>query len=393
MTTSKPILGRLLPAAVLTLAALCSMAQIVPPPPRNGEVLKVDPTDPRAFQTIGQAVDAARQFDVISISANGNPYQECVDVVGRFNVEFRGSKGKEKVIIDGTGACPDTQPAFSVSLSRHIYVKNIELRGNPGGTGFYVDHSGDVRFIGVIVSGFGGCGLRTTLSSLATFVEDSEFTDNPGGGLCLNGNGFYVDNLHTDRNGVAGIRFQGVAGGRGMNAWIQNLHSGPDQAMGITHGTSAGLDGVEITRSTFGERGEAPMPGAVAISGGGRNLMVSRARSYGMGMNLAASGSLSSNVIADCPGAGITTGPAPLGVYLQSNSVMNCGGRGYDLAGTFAERNSSGGNGGGGFLARDGVYLERNRARDDGGPGFDRVGTDNAGSGNRSDDPVPPDFQ
>ncbi|MDP3940386.1 MAG: right-handed parallel beta-helix repeat-containing protein [Deltaproteobacteria bacterium] len=385
--------GRLLSVAIIFVAALCSMAQIVPPPPRNGLVLKVDPTDPRAFQTIGQAVAAARRFDVISISSNGNPYNECIDVVGRFDVEFRGSKGKTKVVIDGTGACPASQPAFSISLSRHIYIKNIELMGNPAGTGFFVDHSGDVRLIGVVASGFADCGLRTTLSTLATYVEDSIFTDNPGGGFCLNGNGFYFDNVHTDRNGDAGIQFEGVSGGRGINAWFINLYSGPEQAVGITHGAGAGLDNVAVTRSTFGARGTTPQPGAMGITGSGRYLEVTRASLYGMGINVGASGWLSRNVISDCPATGIRIGPTPLGMWLQANNVSNCDGLGYDLAGTFAERNISRENGGGGFLARDGVFLERNTARDDGGPGFARVGTDNAGRGNRSDDAVPPDFE
>lgn len=395
MTSSKRSAGRFLSLAIILLASLCSMAQIVPPPPRRGLILKVDPTDPRAYQTIMQAVDAARQFDVISISSNGNPYRECVDVEGRFNVEFRGSrgKGKTKVIIDGTGACPDTQPAFSVSLSRHIYIKDIELRGNPGGTGFFVDHSGDVEFMRVIASGFAGCGLRTTLSALATYVEYSVFTDNPGGGLCLNGNGFYIDNVQTDRNGTAGILFQSVSGGRGINAWISNLHSGPEQAVGIGHGASAGLDNVTVTRSTFGARDTTPLPGAVAIAGGGRYLEVSRARLYGMGFDVSASGWLYRNVVMGCPDAGIRTGPTPAGMLLESNDVQNCDGLGYDLAGTYAASNRSRGNGGGGFLARDGVFLNRNRARGDGGPGFARVGTDNAGFMNRSDDAVPPEFQ
>jgi hypothetical protein len=389
--------NRIVPASLLTVAILAllasSSAAQLPPPKRRGLVLKVNPADPRAFHTIGEAVAAARENDTISISPQGGPYRECIDVVGRFSVRFDGGKGKEKVVIDGTGACPDTQPAFSISLSRHIYVKNIELRGNPAGIGFFIDHTGDVWLGDVLVSGFGGCGLVSTLSAVAIRIEKSDFRGNPGGGLCLNGNGFWITNTTTDDNGAAGVRFEGVTGGRPLNAFFEGHRSGPDEAVGITNEASAGLDNVFVSSSSFGSRGMQPVPGAIGIAGDGRNLDVSRSAFYGMGLELDASGNLSRNKIDGRQDAGIATGPAPLGMVLDGNSVTNCSGSGFDLTGTIANGNTASGNGGDGYVARDGVYLERNSARGNGGSGFSRDGTDNAGQGNRSDDPVPPDFQ
>jgi len=381
------------PLGLRALALLAAILALAPNPgaKRHGMILKVDPSQPAAFQTIGQAVAAARQFDTIDISPSGNPYRECVDVRRRFDLRITAAGGRAR--IDATGACPSSQPAFGISLSRHVIVQNVDLAGNPAGAGFLVDHSGDIRFAGVTASGFSGCGLVSTLSVVGLFVDLSRFTDNPGGGLCLNGNGFWITNTATDRNGNGGIVLQGVAGGVAMNVFVNRLIAGPDEPAGIAPQPPAGLHNVFVARSTFGTRGLPAGAGAEGITGAGRNLQVDRSYFYGMGIHASANGSLTGNVVTDCVGPGFALGPGPLSMILSSNTAQGCTGPGFDLAGAFAYRNRSGGNGGGGLVAGDGVFLEQNAASVNGGAGISRTGTDNGGRRNTSTDPVPADFR
>jgi hypothetical protein len=95
-----------------------------------------------------------------------------------------------------------------------VIVENIDLRGNPDGAGFLVDHAGDIRFRNVTASGFEGCGLVSTLSVVGLFVDLSRFTDNSGGGLCLNGNGLWITNTQTARNGNGGTPCRESSEGR-----------------------------------------------------------------------------------------------------------------------------------------------------------------------------------
>ncbi|OGP86673.1 MAG: hypothetical protein A2Y95_09920 [Deltaproteobacteria bacterium RBG_13_65_10] len=390
MTRSADKRSRWSARALVTLGAIACLAGTPGPPPN--QVLKVVPGDPSMFQTINAAVAAARMGDIISISPVGSPYHECVSIINRFNLRV-GPSGGARVTIDGTGACPASQAAFAISLSRHVFVQNIDLLGNPGGQGFFVDHSGDVEFTNVSAKGFGGCGLVTSLSVVGFFVTTSSFTNNPGGGLCLNGNGFWITNTRTDGNGNAGILFQGDSGGNAINAWIGGLLSGPSQAVGVVPQAPGRLNNVFVTRSTFGKRGMTPMNGAVGITGTGVNLDVSSSYFYGMGIDTGASGNLTRNVVSNCSGPAFVTGPAPLAMTFASNTAQNCSGAGFDLTGAFASRNLAAGNSGGGFVARDNSFLERNTARTNGGPGFSRIGTQNGGRLNVSDDVVPADFQ
>ncbi len=374
---------------LLLAAAFCSLAPNPGSKPK-GSVLKVDPTQPAAFQTIAQAVAAARQFDTIDLSPAGSPYRECVDIERRFDLRITSRGG---VVIDGTGACPTSQPAFRIALSRHVFVQNLELRGNPAGSGFLVDHAGDIRFQNVTARNFTGCALVSTLSVVGLTVDLSRFTDNPGGGLCLNGNGFWITSTQTARNGNGGIVLQGVFGGAAMNAFMSRLGSGSDQPAGILAQSPGGLHNVFVAGSTFGTPGVPASPGAAGVAGSGRNLEVSGSRFYGLGVSTGAGGLLSGNMVFDCVGAGFAIGPGPLGMTLLSNTAQGCTGPGFDLTGTSATRSRATANAGGGFLARDGVFLERNAASANGAAGYSRVGTDNGGRVNVSTDAVPADFR
>jgi hypothetical protein len=358
-----------------------------------GRVLKVLPGDPRSFQTIGEAEAAARQFDTIAISPEGNPYRECVAIHRRFDLRVT-SGGSGRAVIDPTGACPSSQPAFSIAESRHVSIENVDLVGNGhAGPGFFVDLAGDARFLRVSASGFGGCGLLTSLSVVGVTVRDSRFTDNAAGGLCLNGNGFWITGASTDRNGTGGIVLQGASGGVAANAFVSNYHAGPDQGAGITHTAAGGLHNVFVSRSIFGEPGAAPQPGADGISGTGAHLEVSLSSFHGMGIDVDAGGVLTRNTVSGCEGSGFVVGPAPAAMTLASNAALGCAGTGFDLTNAFGMGNRAVGNAGGGFLARDGVFLYRNTAAGNGGPGFDRASTRNGGRLNRSTDSVPADFQ
>ncbi len=380
---------RILSLATMAVA-LCSLAPKLGAS-RNGQTLKVDPAVPTAFQTIGQAVAAARQFDTIDVSPAGSPYRECVNVERRFDLRITANRGRAR--IDATGACPASQPAFRIALSRHVNVQNIDLLGNPAGAGFLVDHAGDIRFTNVTASGFAGCGLVSTLSVVGLFVDLSRFTDNAGGGLCLNGNGLWITNTATDRNSLGGIVLQGVPGGSAMNAFVSTLRAGSDQPAGIAAQAPAGLDNVFVSRSTFGAPGVPASSGAAGIAGAGANLEVTGSVFYGLGIDVDASGNLSQNVISDSPGPAFNIGPGPLAMILSANTAQRCSGAGFDLTGAFATRNRATASDGGGFLAQDGVFLERNSASGNGGSGFARVGTDNGGRGNVSTDAAPADFR
>jgi hypothetical protein len=236
-------------------------AALLAPVPSPAATLDVDPLDPTAYATIGDAISAASDGDTVAVAAG--TYEECLDTGGR-SLTLLGA-GSASTTLDASGLCGD---ALRVVSGETVSASGFTVT-NRGGRGVNLYFSAltleDVTLADSGAPGAYGGAVYTYGGTLR--LTDSEVRDNQadyGGGIYL----YAYTTLE-----VSGATFSGNEARYGGGG----LYSNYDSYMTLSEVTFSGNVSAEgagggMTAAWYGAlaiEGSTFTDNAAATSGGG----------------------------------------------------------------------------------------------------------------------------